>query len=67
MSVHLIVARCVQARFTHSLLNDMAHIAIPSDRIYSTAKTRQPKSSVMAMLQKRYPGTQYHFVEAGHA
>ncbi|KAK9800246.1 hypothetical protein WJX73_005837 [Symbiochloris irregularis] len=52
-----------QARFTHSLLNEMAGVPFSQDRIYSTAETGQPKSAVLTMLQERHPDRQYHFVE----
>lgn len=58
-------AACVrlQMRFTHSLLNNMAKVPFPEDRIFSTAETGQPKTGVLGMLQERHPGTEYHFVE----
>lgn len=41
----------------------MAKVPLDSDRIFSQTVSGQPKSEVLAMLQERHPGTQYHFIE----
>ena len=52
-----------QARFTEMILERMAFIDFPSDRIFSQTVSGKPKSEVLQMLQERHPGTGYHFVE----
>jgi len=52
-----------QARFTEMILERMAFIDFPSDRIFSQTVSGKPKSEVLQMLQERHPGTRYHFVE----
>jgi len=52
-----------QARFTEMILERMAFIDFPGDRIYSQTVSGRPKSEVLQMLQERHPGTRYHFVE----
>ena len=52
-----------QARFTEMILERMAFIDFPSDRIYSQTVSGRPKTEVLQMLQERHPGTRYHFVE----
>jgi hypothetical protein len=41
----------------------MAKVPLDADRIFSQTVSGQPKSEVLAMLQERHPGTQYHFIE----
>lgn len=53
----------LQERFTEALLRDMAKVPLPAGRIYSQTVSGRPKSEVLAMLQERHPGTQYHFIE----
>lgn len=52
-----------QARFTQMILDRMAFIDFPPERIYSQTVSGRPKTEVLEMLQERHPGTQYHFVE----
>ncbi|KAI8469636.1 MAG: hypothetical protein J3K34DRAFT_454173 [Monoraphidium minutum] len=53
-----------QARFTHTLLRDMAGIDFPMDRIHSTTVSGEPKSGVLARLMAQHPGAGgYVFVE----
>lgn len=53
-----------QARFTHTLLRDMAGIDFPMDRIHSTTVSGEPKSRVLARLMELHPGAGgYVFVE----
>ncbi|KAK9839422.1 hypothetical protein WJX81_001239 [Elliptochloris bilobata] len=59
----LYIVTTKQARFTEALLHNAAHLPLPAERIFSTAETGQPKSKVLAQLQAKHPGTEYHFVE----
>ena len=52
-----------QARFTKAILEKMANINFPMDRIYSTTVSGQPKSEVLEMLQQQHPDFACHFVE----
>jgi hypothetical protein len=52
-----------QARFTKSILEKMAGIDFPMDRIFSMTVSGKPKSGVLAMLQERHTGFQCNFVE----
>lgn len=52
-----------QARFTEMILERMAFIDFPKDRIFSQTVSGRPKTEVLEMLQERHPDTQYHFVE----
>lgn len=52
-----------QAHFTHMILEQMAGIDFPEDRIFSQTVSGRPKSEVLAALERRHPGTTYHFVE----
>lgn len=52
-----------QARFTEMILERMAFIDFPKDRIFSQTVSGKPKTDVLEMLQERHPDTQYHFVE----
>lgn len=45
-----------QARFTHTLLRDMAGIDFPADRIHSTTVSGEPKARVLARLAAAHPG-----------
>ncbi|KIZ05430.1 hypothetical protein MNEG_2528 [Monoraphidium neglectum] len=53
-----------QARFTATLLRDMAGIDLPPERIHSTTVSGEPKSRVLARLAEQHPGAaSYVFVE----
>lgn len=52
-----------QARFAEMILERMAFIDFPSDRIFSQTTSGKPKTEVLEMLQERHPDTEYHFVE----
>ncbi|GBF95946.1 hypothetical protein Rsub_08069 [Raphidocelis subcapitata] len=53
-----------QARFTHTLLRDMAGVDLPADRIHSTTVSGEPKSRVLARLAAQHAGAGgYVFVE----
>lgn len=52
-----------QARFTEALMHSMAKVPIPSEDIFSTTVSGQPKSEILVDLQRRHPGLTYHFVE----
>jgi phosphoglycolate phosphatase-like HAD superfamily hydrolase len=53
-----------QARFTKTILEKMAGIDFPMERIFSQTVSGRPKSEVLEDLEKEHPqaGT-YHFVE----
>ena len=53
----------MQARFTEALLKEKAKLGLPSDRIFSTTVSGQPKSEVLQELEQKHPKTTYHFVE----
>ena len=53
----------VQARFTEALMHNMAKVPIPSEDIFSTTVSGQPKSEILVELQRQHPGLTYHFVE----
>ena len=53
----------VQARFTEALMHNMAKVPIPSEDIFSTTVSGQPKSEILVDLQSQHPGLTYHFVE----
>ena len=53
----------LQARFTETLLKDMAKTPFSADRIFSQAESGRPKTEVLRMLQERHPNSMYHFVE----
>lgn len=44
-------------------MKDKAKVDFPADRIFSTTVSGQPKSEVLQELEKKHPGTEYHFVE----
>eukprot|EP01026_Neomeris_dumetosa_P022933 TRINITY_DN19771_c1_g1_i1.p1 TRINITY_DN19771_c1_g1~~TRINITY_DN19771_c1_g1_i1.p1 ORF type:complete len:273 (-),score=64.72 TRINITY_DN19771_c1_g1_i1:261-1079(-) len=53
-----------QARFTEIILQDMAGISFPSDRIFSQTVSGQPKTEVLHMLEERHPNSSgFVFVE----
>lgn len=53
-----------QARFTETILSEMAGIQFPADRIFSQTVSGRPKSEVLENLQKAHPDAEsYHFVE----
>jgi hypothetical protein len=53
----------MQARFTEALMHNMAKVALPSDRIFSTTVSGQPKSDILKDLQQQHPWGSWHFVE----
>ena len=54
----------MQARFTETLLKDMAQVPFQADRIFSQAESGRPKTEVLALLQQRHPSAAgLHFVE----
>lgn len=53
----------LQARFTKAILEKMAGIDFPMDRIYSQTVSGNPKSEVLEMLAARHPDLECHFVE----
>jgi len=52
-----------QARFTETILRQMAGILFPADRIFSQTVSGRPKSEVLENLEKSHPGSRCHFVE----
>ena len=44
-------------------MHNMARVPIPSDDIFSTTVSGQPKSEILLQLQARHPGAACHFVE----
>lgn len=53
-----------QARFTETILNQMAGIPFPGDRIFSQTVSGRPKSEVLEGLQAAHPEAEsLHFVE----
>eukprot|EP00192_Tetraselmis_astigmatica_P013614 CAMPEP_0117681762 /NCGR_PEP_ID=MMETSP0804-20121206/19187_1 /TAXON_ID=1074897 /ORGANISM="Tetraselmis astigmatica, Strain CCMP880" /LENGTH=336 /DNA_ID=CAMNT_0005491605 /DNA_START=1 /DNA_END=1011 /DNA_ORIENTATION=+ len=53
-----------QARFTETLMRDMASIPFPLEKIFSQTVSGRPKSEVLAMLQERHPNAEnYLFFE----
>ena len=52
-----------QARFTEALMHNMAKVPMPSEDIFSTTVSGQPKSEILVDLQRQHPGLTYHFVE----
>ncbi len=56
--------RRAQARFTHRLMNELAGVYFPMERIFSQAESGRPKSEVLAALAaKAPPGVRMTFVE----
>ena len=54
----------MQARFTETLMHNMAGVPIASEDIFSTTVSGQPKSEILVDLQREHPGMEkYHFVE----
>jgi hypothetical protein len=53
----------MQERFTKAILQQMAGIEFPLERIFSSTVSGQPKSEVLEMLQGRHDGLVCHFVE----
>ena len=41
----------------------MAKVAVPSEDVFSTTHSGQPKSEILAQLAARHPGAACHFVE----
>eukprot|EP00892_Ulva_mutabilis_P000803 jgi/Ulvmu1/10723/UM068_0008.1 len=52
-----------QERFTKTILERMAGIDFPLERIYSMTVSGKPKAGVLKMLQEEHPGYTAHFVE----
>lgn len=53
-----------QARFTHTLMNNMAQLPVALEDIYSTAESGSPKSDILTMLMERHPNAKsYRFFE----
>jgi len=52
-----------QARFTKTILQQMAGIEFPMDRIFSQTVSGRPKSEVLHQLEQEHPGFACHFVE----
>lgn len=55
--------RGLQERFTKTILERMAGIDFPLERIYSMTVSGKPKTGVLKMLQEEHPGFDAHFVE----
>ena len=55
--------RGLQERFTKTILERMAGIDFPLERIYSMTVSGKPKAGVLKMLQEEHPGFTPHFVE----
>lgn len=53
----------MQERFTKTILERMAGIDFPLERIFSMTVSGKPKSGVLKMLQERHPRFNAHFVE----
>jgi len=53
----------MQARFTEALMHNTAKVPIPSEDIFSTTVSGQPKSEILVDLQRQHPDMKYHFVE----
>eukprot|EP00210_Caulerpa_lentillifera_P000220 g214.t1 len=52
-----------QARFTHTLLHDMARVEFPMEKIISTTVSGQPKTEILHQLEQGFPDRKYIFVE----
>ncbi len=53
-----------QARFTETILKNMAGIEFPMDRIFSQTVSGRPKSEVLENLERKHPQAgAFHFVE----
>lgn len=52
-----------QARFTKTILEQMAGIEFPMERIFSQTVSGRPKSEVLQDLQSKHPEASCHFVE----
>jgi hypothetical protein len=52
-----------QERFTKAILERMAGIDFPLERIYSMTVSGKPKTGVLKQLAEEHPGAQAHFVE----
>lgn len=60
----LYIVTTKQAHFTELLLQRMADVPLPAERIYSTTVSGAPKSSVLSQLAADHPGAkEYIFVE----
>lgn len=60
---HREIIPSMQARFTETLMRDMANVPFQADRIFSQAESGRPKTEVLRMLEERHPNTEYHFIE----
>ena len=65
MSSHEVyIVTTKQARFTETILKEMAGIDFPMDRIFSQTVSGRPKSEVLEDLEATHPEAGgYHFVE----
>lgn len=52
-----------QARFTKTILQRMAGVDFPMERIFSQTVSGRPKSEVLTDLKDKYAGARYYFVE----
>ncbi|GMH34394.1 hypothetical protein BSKO_02228 [Bryopsis sp. KO-2023] len=52
-----------QARFTATLLRDMAGVEFPMERIFSMTVSGRPKTEVLAMLEEKHPDRRCFFIE----
>eukprot|EP00803_Ostreobium_quekettii_P000623 evm.model.scf_313EXC.3 EVM.evm.TU.scf_313EXC.3 scf_313EXC:25657-29939(-) len=52
-----------QARFTATLLQEMAGFEFPLEKIFSTTVSGQPKTEVLENLEGAHPGMNYMFIE----
>jgi hypothetical protein len=53
----------MQERFTKAILERMAGIDFPMERIYSMTVSGKPKSGVLKQLAEEHPTARAHFVE----
>ena len=44
-------------------MHNMAKVPVPSEDIFSTTVSGQPKSEILVDLQRQHRGLTYHFVE----
>lgn len=64
MSSHEVyIVTTKQARFTETILRQMAGVEFPMDRIFSQTVSGRPKSEVLEQLEETHPGSTCHFVE----
>lgn len=64
MSSHEVyIVTTKQARFTEAILDRMADIQFPPDRIFSQTVSGRPKSEVLHELAQQHGDADYYFVE----